>query len=679
MLTLSQWLTITGGTSLLICLFLLARSLLWRHMRAAWSYAAGILLVCGMLIPLRPALPIALLAPLAAPVASTRADMQSAPALPYGTSTEALLRTAPVIAPLAADAAKSATPGQHAQPAGQNSRATLGLLGGIWLGGATLFIAVQAARHARFARMVRRWRSAPTPRETVALSDTCAAMGIAKPPALWRCSFISTPMLVGLVRPAILMPEGDQTATALPLIFRHELTHYRRRDIWLKLPVLAALCLHWYNPLLWLLARAISADCEIACDDAVLSGMNMAVRQEYTRTILNTMTAARMPHVALSTSLHAHKTDVKRRFWTMLNTKRKKIGSLLVITTLALLLMTGSVFGAAPDPANISPTTGLAYPEGRDNGYRPVLVQLDDYSLGGPSYSISQADVVYQHLFWGPDHTRYVGLFNDYHPEMAGNLRSIRQYTADLRQEWDCPIVYAGEHKYNDVNSVNIAEDDSYIRALGVTPDFLFNSVQPSGHQRAFLKAPDRAEPYNIMADLSAVLAMWPTDGDGMPYVPRPPAFRFSENHTSSDDRASTVSLYYDDERIQDEISEGAHITYEYDEALKAYRRYIDGEPHLDGLTGDAVTARNIIVQRMPLAYGNNSMQNPLYTTYGTSGPMHAYINGRHIEGTWRRDDVGDQTHYYDGNGRELLLAPGKTFVQVLSDTGSLPQHTGSL
>jgi bla regulator protein BlaR1 len=50
----------------------------------------------------------------------------------------------------------------------------------------------------------------------------------------------------------------------------HELAHHRRRDSWSNLIPLAALCVHWYNPLVWLCQRAIRADRELATDEYVI-------------------------------------------------------------------------------------------------------------------------------------------------------------------------------------------------------------------------------------------------------------------------------------------------------------------------------------------------------------------------------------------------------------------------
>ena len=64
-------------------------------------------------------------------------------------------------------------------------------------------------------------------------------------------------MLVGVLRPVILLPEAPLNAAGLKLALTHEYTHYRCRDLWVKLFLLLAACIQWFNPLGWLL-RALN-------------------------------------------------------------------------------------------------------------------------------------------------------------------------------------------------------------------------------------------------------------------------------------------------------------------------------------------------------------------------------------------------------------------------------------
>ena len=65
------------------------------------------------------------------------------------------------------------------------------------------------------------------------------------------------------------------------------MTHYRRRDIWLKALALWVRAVHWFNPLVWLMARAIEQDTELSCDEAVLRRLPPEEHAAYGKTILS--------------------------------------------------------------------------------------------------------------------------------------------------------------------------------------------------------------------------------------------------------------------------------------------------------------------------------------------------------------------------------------------------------
>ena len=98
---------------------------------------------------------------------------------------------------------------------------------------------------------------------------------------LLTCPGLSVPMLAGLLRPALLLPDRMPAGDALRFSLLHELTHFRRRDIWRKALALWVRAVHWFNPLVWLALRAMDrseagsvsspASHRFASGDAILS------------------------------------------------------------------------------------------------------------------------------------------------------------------------------------------------------------------------------------------------------------------------------------------------------------------------------------------------------------------------------------------------------------------------
>ena len=100
---------------------------------------------------------------------------------------------------------------------------------------------------------------------------------------------ILTPLTYGILRPVILIPEDMNWGNArrLDYILFHEYVHIRRWDGLLKLAATAALCVHWFNPLVWVLYILLNRDIELACDAAVLRHFGTADRVDYAQMLIS--------------------------------------------------------------------------------------------------------------------------------------------------------------------------------------------------------------------------------------------------------------------------------------------------------------------------------------------------------------------------------------------------------
>lgn len=98
---------------------------------------------------------------------------------------------------------------------------------------------------------------------------------------------ISTPLTYGILHPTILLPlKNIESEEKLALILQHELVHIRRFDAATKIFMVLTLCIHWFNPLVWVLYGMMNKDMELSCDEAVLNRAGMGARKEYARTLL---------------------------------------------------------------------------------------------------------------------------------------------------------------------------------------------------------------------------------------------------------------------------------------------------------------------------------------------------------------------------------------------------------
>lgn len=106
---------------------------------------------------------------------------------------------------------------------------------------------------------------------------------------VYRCDLIVSPMCIGFIKPKIIMPYIEYTNDELELIFKHELTHLKRFDIWYKLLLVASNTVHWFNPFVYIMRKLANRDIEYTCDDIVTRNLSLSQRKEYSRVILKTM------------------------------------------------------------------------------------------------------------------------------------------------------------------------------------------------------------------------------------------------------------------------------------------------------------------------------------------------------------------------------------------------------
>lgn len=97
---------------------------------------------------------------------------------------------------------------------------------------------------------------------------------------------ISTPLTYGILRPVVLLPKSmdfDDTRQ-LEYVLLHEFTHIRRFDVLIKWLLAASLCIHWFNPIVWIMYGFASRDIEISCDETVVKTLGQAEKSAYALT-----------------------------------------------------------------------------------------------------------------------------------------------------------------------------------------------------------------------------------------------------------------------------------------------------------------------------------------------------------------------------------------------------------
>lgn len=228
----------------------------------------------------------------------------------------------------------------------------------VWLGGAVLLTAYHLGNWKRFSGAVLAMSHCPDEAAQTLYQDTCEAMGIRRPPALLCCDGVGAPMLAGVFRPRLLLPDVSEKES-LELVLRHELTHYKSCDTLLKWAALAVSLTHWFNPLIYVLGGLLETDCELACDERLALAMDPEQRKCYGKTILALMSNGRTP---LSTPF-SRKQQLKGRLEAILRVK--KHSRLLSGTAAAILLVCGMAASSTLAYALPAPIVGGVVSETR--------------------------------------------------------------------------------------------------------------------------------------------------------------------------------------------------------------------------------------------------------------------------------------------------------------------------
>lgn len=162
---------------------------------------------------------------------------------------------------------------------------------------------------------------------------------------------LSSPFILGIFRPTLVLPDTDLSAEQLNNILRHEMTHFKRKDILYKWFALFVRSIHWFNPVVHYAARQINNECEISCDLSVVSRMSKDEKISYINTILSLVSGDRVKRVPLTTQMASGKKVLKRRFTMIKNVKKtsKFMSALSAVTAVVMLGTTVFASGVLSD------------------------------------------------------------------------------------------------------------------------------------------------------------------------------------------------------------------------------------------------------------------------------------------------------------------------------------------
>ncbi len=234
----------------------------------------------------------------------------------------------------------------------------------VWLAGTAIMSAGFAAG---YVIVYRRYRCAAIVKGGYA-EEWLSEQKIRRNVRIRRSEQAVSPLTYGILHPTILLPESleNKQSDQLTYVLMHEMTHIRRFDMLRKIAAAAVLCIHWFNPAVWVLYGLYNRDIELACDEAVVRKMKGDCRSAYAMALIG-MEEKRRGFSSLYN--HFSKNAIEERIVAIMKTKKPGVISAIAALALTLGVICGFTTSAATNegPAVETSIVNAALPANANN------------------------------------------------------------------------------------------------------------------------------------------------------------------------------------------------------------------------------------------------------------------------------------------------------------------------
>ena len=223
----------------------------------------------------------------------------------------------------------------------------------VWIIGSLIFIFVHLISYSHYKRQV--LKNGKMIKETRILSQIFRLkreLHIRRTVCVMEYDEAESPMIIGFIKPVLVLPKEQYNSEDLFFILKHELVHFKRGDVYLKLLFVTANAVHWFNPIIWIMQKEAVIDMELSCDERVTQGTSFELRKAYTETLLSMLHKQCVRKTVLSTQFYGGKKIMKKRFKNILIRNRKKNGISILICAVVLSFTLGMLVGCSVTKEN---------------------------------------------------------------------------------------------------------------------------------------------------------------------------------------------------------------------------------------------------------------------------------------------------------------------------------------
>lgn len=267
--------------------------------------------------------------------------------------------------------------------------------------------------------------------------------------------------------------------------------------------------------------------------------------------------------------------------------------------------------------------------------FQPLAVMIDNQDDARPQSGLIDADVVYEAVTEAGI-TRFMAVFANKLAPVVGPIRSARHYFIYWASEYNAIYVHAGASPQG-----YVAERDTGISRI----DYTYG-------EGSFWRSSDRDAPHNLYASTDELRNAVRDEGKGSL---GPLSFK-------ADSPASTSAV----EEIVIIHPDGYRVGYVYDKGDNSYQRYMLRQPHVDALNGVQYHPKNVIVQFVSTWRIRGDTAGRVDMELIGDGPAYFFLDGKAIEGSWRKNSPTSPTVFLNENGDKVTFNAGQTWIQVV-------------
>ncbi len=306
-----------------------------------------------------------------------------------------------------------------------------------------------------------------------------------------------------------------------------------------------------------------------------------------------------------------------------------------------------------PFPPDVDPLTGLQVDDPDNLDHTPLAIKVSNSPQVRPQSGLNEADLVFEHYAEGGI-TRFTAVFYGHYPQRVGSVRSARLIDLEIPAMYRAALAFSGA-------SAGVKDR---MRQSDLFPDYLIAPDFGVG-EPYFYRVPREglAFEHTLFADPMALRELVIQRGiDQRPDYPR--LMAFSDTPPDGGEAVTFFDINY--------LAGICTAEWSYDETSGRWLRSTAGEPQVDYLTNERISAANVL-----MVYANHVETDILEDTYGGghysieiqiwgSGPVLLFRDGKMYNGFWKREERHQMLTFYDGTGAPLPLKPGNSWIQLV-------------